>query len=105
MPLPPGGFPPTGPPFGKYPLAPAALIVTEGFRVWSPKLEVKVAALLPLATIGAPTAGIAGGIAALPFTDDMDSGSTFCAETGPPAAGAAAVDSERGENGFLVALA
>lgn len=32
MPVPPIGFPPTGPPLGKYPDAPAALIVTEGFR-------------------------------------------------------------------------
>ena len=31
--LPPIGFPATGPPFGMYPDAPAALIVTEGLRL------------------------------------------------------------------------
>jgi len=31
--FPPLGFPATGPPFGMYPEAPAALIVTDGFRV------------------------------------------------------------------------
>ena len=33
MSLPPFGFPATGPPFGKYPEAPAALMVTEGLRL------------------------------------------------------------------------
>lgn len=36
--LPPVGFPAIGPPFDKYTEAPAALMVTEGLRLCSPRL-------------------------------------------------------------------
>ena len=106
MPFPPVGFPTTGPPFGMYPLAPAALMVTEGLRLWSPEAEI-LFAVLPLATLGIPTTGTAGGITILPFTGEMDFDLPCCAEAGPPTAtvGIILPDAAGGENGFLVALA
>ena len=51
--------------------APAALMVTEGFRMWSPFPEAVVAGVLPLIVFGPPTAGTAGGIATMPFTGEL----------------------------------
>jgi hypothetical protein len=75
MPLPPACFPPTGPPLAVWPLAPAALMVTEGLRPWSP-CEIELIAWLPLTIVGPPNAGTAGGMAPLPVTES----DLLCAE-------------------------
>jgi hypothetical protein len=61
--------PPTGPPFALYVLGPFALMVTDGFRLWSPPLREP-----PWTTAGAVTVGTAGGIADRPFTGETDDG-------------------------------
>ena len=96
-----------GPPFGMCPEVPAALIVTDGFRLWSPPPKLEVAAVLPFIIVGVPTAGTAGGIGPLPFTEAIESDLPCCAGTGPPtAAGEFEVpEVDAGRNGFLVALA
>jgi hypothetical protein len=105
--FPPEGFPPTGPPFGMCPEAPAALIVTEGFRLWSPTPELELAPVLPLIMVGVPTVGTAGRIGPLPFTEEMEP--VLRCGTGPRPPTAAGVfevpEVDVGENDFLVALA
>ena len=71
--LPPFGFPATGPPLGMYPDVPAALMVTEGFRLCSPGPEVELVGVLPLTRVDVFTVGTAGGMAVLPFTDEATS--------------------------------
>lgn len=85
MPFPPVGFPAGGPPFGIYPDAPAALIVTDGFRLWSPGPEEGLTVALPLTMVGVPTTGTAGGISPLPFTESVF---PCCADDPPTATGA-----------------
>lgn len=66
---PPGGFPVTGLPFGKYPDAPAALMVSDCFRLCEGGTPALCGA--PFILLGAtPLAGTAGGTAPLPFADD-----------------------------------
>lgn len=105
--FPPDGFPTTGPPFGMYPEVPAALIVTEGFRLWSTSPELKLAPVLPLIMVGVPTAGTAGRIGPLPFTEEVES--VLPCGTGPrPPAAAGEFEVpwvDVGEKDFLVALA
>ena len=107
MSLPPVDLPATGPPFGMYPEAPAALIVTDGLRLWSPSPEVELVGVLPLTIVGAPTAGTAGGITTLPFTGELVSGLPCCTSVEPPDAtcGVELPDAEGGEKVFLVAVA
>ena len=58
----------TGPPFGMYPLVPAALIVTtDGFLPCSVCCGPPFIIELLLTIADAPTAGTAGGIIFLPF--------------------------------------
>lgn len=102
--LPPFGFPATGPPFGMYPDAPVALMVTEGFRECSPNPEVELVGVLPLIVVDVFTAGTAGGIATLPFTGEVVSGLPCC-EPAATAVGVELPDVERGTDGFLCALA
>lgn len=80
--FPPVGFPAGGPPFGIYPDVPAALIVTDGFRPWSPRPEEGLTAALPLTMVGVPTTGTAGGISPLPLTESVFP----CCDDDPPAA-------------------
>ena len=105
--LEPIGFPATGPPLGIYPDAPAALIVTEGLRLWSPTPELELVGVFPLTIADAPpTAGTAGGMATLPFTGELASGLPFCAGIWAAGAdGAGVPDADDGGKGFLVALA
>ena len=65
----PIGFPVTGPPFVMNPEVPAALIVTEVLRLWSPGPEIGLIPAVPFAMFGVPTAGTAGGMVPLPFTE------------------------------------
>lgn len=101
--LPPLGFPTTGPPLGMWPDVPAALMVTEGFRLCSPGPEVELVGVLPLTVVGVPTVGTAGETAILPFTGEVTSGLTCC----EPLAAADGVELPDAEGGgsFLVALA
>lgn len=99
--LPPFDFPATRPPL-MYPEAPAALIVTEGFRLWSPTPEVELVGVLPLTN--APTAGVAGGIAALPFTGELLS-DLPCCEVPTDIDEAVLPEAGGGEKVFFVALA
>ncbi len=105
--FPPEGFPNTGPPFGVYPEAPVALIVTDGFRLCSPAPEFELPPVFPLTMVGVPLAGTAGGIGPLPFAEAVDSVLPCCAGPGPPTtAGEFEVPgADVGRNGFLVALA
>lgn len=98
---PPFDFPATRPPL-IYPEAPAALIVTEGFRLWSPTPEVELAGVLPLTS--APTAGVAGGIVGLPFTGELLS-SLPCCEVAAAIDEAVLPEAGGGEKVFFVALA
>ena len=101
MSLPPFDMPATGPPL-IYPEAPAALIVTEGLRLWSPTPDVELVGVLPLAS--GPTAGVAGGIAILPFTGELISGLPYWDV--PVVTGEAVLpEAGGGEKGFFVALA
>ena len=102
--LPPFGFPAIGPPFGMYPDAPAALMVTEGFRACSPGPEIELVGVLPLTVGDVFTAGTAGGIAILPFTGEVVS-CLLCCEPPATAAGAAPLEVVKGADGFLCALA
>lgn len=102
--LPPLGFPTTGPPFDKYPDAPAALIVTEGFRLCSPGPEVELVGVLPLIIVDVFTAGTAGGIAVFPLTGEVRSGLPWC-ELPTAVEGVEPPDAEEGADVFLVALA
>lgn len=89
-----------------YPDAPAALIVTEGLRLWSPTPELELVGVLPLTIADAPTVGTAGGIATLPFTGELVSGLPCCADIWTPGADwFDAADVDGGEKVFLVALA
>lgn len=101
--LPPACFPATGPPFGMYPEAPAALIVTDDLRLWSLTPEVGLKAVFPLIMVGVPTDGTAGGMIPLPL---RESSLPCCDPAEPPTA----VDEDDvfdavGENGFLDTLA
>ena len=90
-------------PFGILGGAPAALMVTEGFRMWSPFPDVEPIGVLPLTMPGPPTAGTAGGIATLAFTGELVS---FLVCGADPTAGVVEPDDVGGwEEGFLVALA
>jgi len=69
IPLLPDGFP-TGPPLGVYPEAPAALIVTEDFRLCSPSPGAElIPAVAPLIA-GESTVGTAGMMGFRPFTGE-----------------------------------
>ena len=104
--LPPIGFPATGPPLGIYPEAPAALIVTEGLRLWSPTPELELVGVFPLSIADVPTVGTAGGIGTLPFTGELVSGLPCCADIWTAGAdGAGVLDVDGGGKVFLVALA
>ena len=96
--LPPLGFPATGPPFGIYPDVPAALIVTEGFRLCSPGPDVELVGVFPLSVVLVVTDGTAGGITILPLMDGTSDLS--CCEALDVVS-----EAEGGENVFLVALA
>ena len=100
----PFGFPATGPPFDKYPDAPAALMVTEGFRLCSPGPEVELVGVLPLTIVDVLTAGTAGGMTIFPLTGEAISGLPCC-ELLAAADGVELPDAERGAGVFLVALA
>ena len=99
----PDVFPATAAPFGRYPEAPAALIVTELFRLWSPIPDVELVGVLPLTMVGEPTVGMAGGIAILPFTGELVSSLPCCPCVATPEAELPEV--EEGENVRFVALA
>lgn len=103
MPFPPVGFPAGGPPFGMYPDAPAALMVTDGFRLWSPRPAEGVTVALPLTMVGVPTTGTAGGISPLPFTESVFP----CCDVDPPTATGAddAFGADAGGICFLETLA
>lgn len=58
-------------PLGMFGGAPAVLMVTEDFRMWSPLPGVELVGVLPLTMVGPPTAGTARGIATLPFTGGL----------------------------------
>jgi hypothetical protein len=89
----------TGPPLGMWPLVPAALMVTEDLRLWSPWAGV------PLTMVGAMV-GTAGWMGFLPFTGEMDELLPWWAFCGPPTAtGGAALDAIGGDEIFLVAEA
>jgi len=90
-----------------YPLAPAALIVTEdGFLLWSPWTGAPFIMLPLLAMAGAPTAGTAGGIAFLPFTGEIEVGLPCCTGAAPPTATGGVLDAIAGDwICFFVALA
>lgn len=68
----------TGPPLGVYPLAPVALMTTDGLRPCSPLLGVPLGTVLP--GCGPPCA-----IAFVPFTGDSLAGFAFCAAEEAPA--------------------
>ena len=90
-------------PFGVFCGGPAALMVTEGVRRWSPLPEVVLVGVLPLSVFGPPTAGTAGGIATLPFTGELFS---FLFSWADPTAGAVGLEEAEDCDGiFLVALA
>ena len=66
---PPGGFPVTGLPFGRYPDAPVALIVSDCLRLCDGGPPARCAA--PFMLLAAtPLVGTAGGIPPRPFTGD-----------------------------------
>ena len=97
------GFPPVAAPFGMYAETPAALIVTEGLRLWSPRPDVELVGVLPFTMVGEPTAGTAGGMAILPFTGELVSSLPCCAEFAPDIPGVS--DADDGEKVLFVALA
>lgn len=94
----------TGVPLGMYPLAPAALIVTDDLRLWSP---CEGAPLTPLLfTMVGAMAGTAGLMGLLPFTGEIEL--LPCCVCGPPTAttgGAPLLAIGGEEDVFLVALA
>jgi len=87
-----------------YPDVPAALMVTEGFRLCSPGPEVELVGVLPLTIVDVFNAGTAGGIVTLPFTGEVTSGLPCC-EPLTPAEAVELPDAEGGADVFLVALA
>ena len=103
MPLPAMDFPGAPAPFDMYPGAPAALIVTEGFRLCSPRPEVELVGVLPFTIVGELTAGTAGGMAIRPFTDELVSSFPYCDGITPD--GLELPDAEGGEKVLFVALA
>lgn len=102
MSFPPAGFPPTCPPLGRYPEVPAGVMVMEAFRLWSPGPEEECVEVLPLTMVGVPpTAGTAGVMAPLPFSE-IESDLPCCPGAMPPTG---PVVAEVGGDCFLVALA
>lgn len=96
----------TGPPFGVKPVVPAALMVTEGLRAWSPDADAPFTMALLLTMVGGPTTGTAGVMGPLPFTGEMELLLPCCGAGPPTATGGAVLDAIAGdETGFLVALA
>ena len=105
--FPPLGLPPIGPPFGRYPEAPALSIVTDIFRPCSAGAEGTFAVVLPLTTAEGPSAGTAGVMGPLPFTAATESDFPWCADADPPTApdGFEVFVADVGGDCFLVALA
>lgn len=93
-----------GPPLGMYPEAPAEVMVTEGFREWSPwEAGGAVGAPLTMVTPDAAEAACWGGwfCMGLPLTGDTEVDFPCC--TGPPTVTGAAVESVA--DCFVAALA